>query len=184
MKLILPDVANRAGADQRAWPRRSLRDQRAGARRVHDLEVLVGAGELDRVARRTSKPNRAVDLGQALEPRSGVGHPVELAVLAVADHVDAGRGLLADDLVDRPFYPRRKSRAVVRLVQLLGVQHRHEIGGPRQAAGVRREDPTSAAPHEGQRPWAVKVSGASAARQYSRAASRTNRSRQAAAQRS
>jgi hypothetical protein len=38
IKLVMADVADWADADQRAWPRRSLRGQRAGARRVHDLQ--------------------------------------------------------------------------------------------------------------------------------------------------
>jgi hypothetical protein len=162
----MADVADWADADQRAWPRRSLRDQRAGARRVHDLQVFISAGELDRVACRATEANRAIDLGEAIESRPGVRHPVELAVLAVADYIDAGGRLLADDLVNGPLHPRREGRAVVRLTQFLGVQHRYKISRPRQAAGVRREDLAGAALHEVGLFCSTKDSDPSAERQH------------------
>ena len=146
-ELVLADIFDRPGADQRLRPRDALGDQRARARRMHDLQVLVGAGELDGVPRRGAEADRAVDLFEAVEPRPRIGHPVELAVLAVADHVEAGVGLLADHLVDGALHPRRECGLVVGLAQLLGVQHRDQIGRPRQAAGVGGEDAARAALH-------------------------------------
>ena len=146
-QLVLADIFDRPGADQRLRPRRALGDQGAGARRMHDLQVLVGAGELDRVARRAAEADRAVDLLEPAEPRPRIGHPVELAVLAVADDVDAGVGLLAHDLGDGALHPRRERGLVVGLAELLGVEHRDQIGRPRQAAGVGGEDAAGAALH-------------------------------------
>ena len=88
---------------------------------------------------------------EAVEPRPRIGHPVELAVLAVADDVDAGVDLLADHLVDGALHPRRERGLVVGLAQLLGVQHRDQIGRPRQAAGVGGQDAARAALHSNSR---------------------------------
>ena len=114
---------------------------------MHDLQVLVGAGELDGVPRRGAEADRAVDLLEPAEPRPRVGHPVELAVLAVADDVDAGIDLPANDLGDGALHPRRERGLVVGLAQFLGVEHRHQIGRPRQAAGVGGQDAAGAALH-------------------------------------
>ena len=46
------------------------------------------------------KRDRAVDLLKPAQPRPRIGHPVDLAVLAVVDDVDAGVGLPAHDLGD------------------------------------------------------------------------------------
>src|SRR5262249_11693795 len=109
--------------------------------------VLVGAGELDGVARRRAKAYRAVDFLEPRKPRARIGHPVELAVLAVADHVEAGVRLLAHDLVDGALDPRSEQGLVVRLIQLLGVEHRDKIARPRQASGVGGQDAADAALH-------------------------------------
>ncbi len=143
----MPDVFDRSRAHQRLWPRGALGDQPAGARGVHDLQVFVGAGKFDRVAGCAAKPHRTVDLLQPGEARPCIGHPVELAVLAVADDVDLGVDLLLDHLGDGPADTRRERLGVVGFTQFLGVEHRDEIAGPRQAAGVGGEDPARAALH-------------------------------------
>ena len=138
----MADIADRPGADLRLRPHRALGDQRAGARRKHDLHVLIGAGERERIARRAAEAQRAVDLLEAREPRPRIGHPVDLAVLAVVDDVDPGIGLPPHHVGDRARAMRAsKAAAVVSLAQLLGVEQRHQIGRPRQAAGVGGEDP-------------------------------------------
>ena len=76
-----------------------------------------------------------------------IGHPVDLAVLAVADDVDAGVGLLPHHLRDRARDARVEGAAVVGLAQLLVVEQRDQIGRARQAAGVGGEDAAVAALH-------------------------------------
>lgn len=91
---------------------------------MHDLEVLVGAGKRDGVARGAAEPHRAVDLLQSGEAAARVGHPVELAVLAVADHVEAGVELPLHHLGDGAADARCERLGIVGLAQLLGVATR------------------------------------------------------------
>ena len=68
-------------------------------------------------------------------------------MLAVVDHVDAGRGLPPHDLVDGARDALIEGRTVVILSELLGVEQRDQVGRPRQAAGVRGQDTVPAGLH-------------------------------------
>src|SRR6185369_9137166 len=76
-----------------------------------------------------------------------IRHPVELAVLAVADDVDTRIDLLASHLRDGALHPRRERGLVVRFAELLGVEHQDKISRPRQAACVGGQDAADAALH-------------------------------------
>ena len=114
---------------------------------MHDLQVVVGRGEFERIARRGAEAGWAVDLLEAGEPRPRIGHPVDLAVLAVADDVDPGVGLLRHHVRDGAADAGIEGRLVVGLAELLGVEQRDQVGRPRQAAGVRGQDAVRAALH-------------------------------------
>src|SRR5262249_43319097 len=141
-----------AGADLRLRPHGALGHQRARARRQHDPHVRVGLRKRERVARRPAKPHRAVDLGEPAQPRPRIGHPVDLAVLAVVDDVDADVRLLPHDLADGAPHARLQRGAVEILAQLLGVEGSHQICRPRQAAGMGGQDAGRTALHGDNRP--------------------------------
>src|SRR5262249_47805917 len=70
-----------------------------------------------------------------------------LAELAVADDVDAGLGLLPDDIVDRVPQTRLVRRLVVGLAVFDLAQKFDQRGRPHQAADVSGEDAVVAARH-------------------------------------
>src|SRR6185436_6405350 len=67
--------------------------------------------------------------------------------LAVVDDVDAGVDLLPDDVGDGPAHTRPEGAGVGRGPAVERFQQRREVGRPRKAAGVRREDAVGAALH-------------------------------------
>ena len=100
LQLVVADIFDRAGADLRARTHRALGHQRAGARRQHRAHVFIGLREGGRVARGPAEARRAVDLLEPAQPRAGIGHPVDFAVLAVVDDVDADLRLPPHDVGD------------------------------------------------------------------------------------
>ena len=98
-----------------------------GLRRLVDLGALEGA-----------------DAGEPVTHIEGVG---DLALLAVADAVDAAGDLLLDDLAHRPREPRLERGLVEPLAGLACFEHRQEIGRARQAADMRRQDAVGAELH-------------------------------------
>src|SRR6476646_6637794 len=87
-----------------------------------------------------------------------------LAHLAVVDDVDAGSHLLADDFGDCGFDASRKRVGLDGDAFCLRIHHPYEIVRPRQAAGVRRQEPLAAAAHGGPRTWTGHCRMASAQR--------------------
>src|SRR2546426_2290960 len=83
----------------------------------------------------------------AAETLPDVGREAGLAELAVVDAVDPGLDLLSDDLRDRA--PDAPGQGVLRVGQPagLGRDQRTKIVRPRQAAGMRRENPVRASHH-------------------------------------
>jgi len=82
------------------------------------------------------------------ETRVDIGNEPETAHFAISDDVDAGLGLLLDDLGDRVFHPARVASGVKRLALLFRLDHRQQIGRSRQAADVGGEDPLRALLHD------------------------------------
>ena len=98
----------------------------------HDVAALLGGARI------------GLDAADAVADVGGVGR---LAHLAVADDVDAGRDLKADDLLDgaRGFGLERRG---IDGAALLAAEDQVDQGlGPRQAAGVRGEDAIHAGFH-------------------------------------
>ena len=98
---------------------------------VHEVPVL------ERLA-------RAAEPGQAILDVGGVAR---LAELAVVDHVHAGVRLLPHDLGHRGPDAGGERGAVDRHPFLPGEHRPHQVVGPRQAAGVRGEEPFAALSH-------------------------------------
>ena len=90
-------------------------------------EILIDKG-----VARTAKPAEAV---------LDIGRIARLRHLAVIDEVDAGMRLFPDDLRNRVADARLERRAVDRHAFLLGEHRADQILGPRQAAGMRRQEP-------------------------------------------
>ena len=84
---------------------------------------------------------------EAGKPILHVGGIARLRHLAVIDDVDAGIGLLSHHLGHRRAHPRRQGGALDRHSLFLGVHHADEVVGPRQAAGVGRQEAIGAAYH-------------------------------------
>jgi hypothetical protein len=78
-----------------------------------------------------------LDAGQAL---GRVGLKAHLRLLAVADHVDAGIGLLPHDRGHRRGRLARERGRVIRLAGHAGEQQRGDIVGARQAARMGGQD--------------------------------------------
>ena len=102
----------------------------------------VGATR-ERIGGRLNRP--ALEAAQALERvlRPADGFPE----LAVADHVDAGRGLPADHLGNRLGKAATIIRLLERLARLLGAQELLQSLRPDQAADMGREDALGASLH-------------------------------------
>ena len=71
----------------------------------------------------------------------------DLARLAVADDVDAGRDLLRTASSTPAAIGGVERRAVVRLAAVFLVKQLHDLAAARQAANVRRQDPLGAESH-------------------------------------
>src|SRR5215813_3453583 len=82
---------------------------------------------------------------KAAQPILHVRGIARLAHLAVVDEIDARVHLTPHHLGDRGAYARVERRRVHRHTLFLGVHGADEIGGTRQAPGVRREEPLHAA---------------------------------------
>ena len=110
-----------------------LRELLEQARKLH--QVLPG------LARRVA--------GEAGEAVRDVGGVADLAHLAVADHVDAGRDLLLHDCLDGIGDDRAAAGGVVRdLAVLAREQHIGDRLRARQAADMRGENALGAGPHQ------------------------------------
>src|SRR4029079_4436473 len=147
VQFILPDIYDGPAADLRLRPYRALGHDDARAGRQHDTRVFVGAREGERVARWPAKTDRAVDLFKAREASARIGHPVDLAVLAVIDDIQAKVGLFAYNLGNRALDAILICLPVVSGAELLVVEDRNEISWTRQAAGVRGQDSIGAVFH-------------------------------------
>jgi len=123
----LSDAARAPVLGRRA-ARRELRHE---AREFHQV--------LARVARRIA--------AEARKAVGNVGRVADLAGLAVADDVDAGLDLAADDVGDGAGDHRRRRARVADLAPLAPEQHVGHRLGARQAADVGREDAPAAGPH-------------------------------------
>ena len=125
--------ADRAVAGRRPAPGspRIAEDALGQLREVHEVPVL------ERLAR-------------AAEPREAilhVGGVARLAELAVVDHVHARVRLLPHDLGHRGPGAGGEGGAVDRHPFLPGEHRPHQVVGPRQAAGVRGEEPIATLSH-------------------------------------
>ena len=109
----------------------------------HDVAALFGGARVRRHA------------GDAMPDIGRVGR---LAHLAVADHVDAGRDLLRDDIVDRLGDLRFESGRVDGVALFLAQHEVDQRLRPRQAAGVGGEDAVCAEFHAGVRNLPAKPS--------------------------
>src|SRR4029079_8230480 len=76
-----------------------------------------------------------------------ISHPIDLGVLAVADHVDPGIRLCPHHLGNRMRDTRVAAGPVIRFAQFLPIQQRDQVGRARQASGVSGEDAAVAALH-------------------------------------
>src|SRR5439155_26882623 len=85
------------------------------------------------------------DTGEALVD---IGNEPETAHFAIGNDVDAGVGLPLDDFGDHALDPIGIETRVERLALLLCLDHRQQIGRPRQAADMRREYPLRALLHD------------------------------------
>ena len=155
------DDAGRGGAEKTAG--RVHRSQRGfqmldigqRRRRVGDSD-RPGAGR--RLAPRASgvaehalrepRELRQILIDKGVAGPAKAGHPVfdiggiaRFRHLAVIDQVDAGIGLLLDDLGNRFADARRQRGGIDRHAFLLCEHHADQIIGPRQAAGMRRQKP-------------------------------------------
>src|SRR5262249_55530694 len=111
--------------------------------------VVVGKGAILAAGRTgvTLLPGRrgpALEAGEALDD---VAEEACLALLGVGDHVDAGRGLLANGVGPRLADEPVVRRAVVRLPAVLRAKDRDESVGPGEAPDVGRQDSVSAPLH-------------------------------------
>src|SRR5437763_14425155 len=84
------------------------------------------------------------DPGEPVADVEGIG---DLALLAVADAVDADVDLLGDRLPHRRREARLECRPVERLAALARLQEGEQIGRAGQAADMRRQDPILAELH-------------------------------------
>ena len=84
---------------------------------------------------------------EAGEPVPDVGGVADLALLAVADDVDAGLALGPDDVGHRLAHARLEGGRVGHAAGVQRLQEHGEIVGAGQAAGVRREDAVGAGFH-------------------------------------
>ena len=82
----------------------------------------------------------------------GVG---DLAELAVADAVDAGRDLLLDDLAHRRGETRVEGCLLERPADFARLQELQQIGRPRQAPDMGGQNPLGARLHPEQSPWST-----------------------------
>ena len=87
------------------------------------------------------------------QPILDVRRVARLAHLAVVDHVDAGFGLLAHDLLDSGCDALGKRSRVDRHALFPGVHHPDQVLRPGQATGVRGEKPLGAALHAADSNW-------------------------------
>src|SRR4051794_25465511 len=87
----------------------------------------------------------------ALEPAQALQHVLRpadgLSKLPVADHIDAGFGLPADDISDRSAQAMIVCLQVERFARLLGTQELLQRLRPNQAADMGREDAINASFH-------------------------------------
>ncbi len=91
----------------------------------HDVEALLGGARV------------RFDAG---DPVADIGRIGRLAHLAVGDHVDAGRDLLRDDVVDRFDHLALEGVRRDRLALLAAENKVDQRLRPRQAAGMGGED--------------------------------------------
>ena len=115
------------------------------------VEPLVEIGVVEQVAMRRGLRRLVVvaaakraDTGQPMADIKGVG---DLAELAVADAVDAGRDLFSDDVVDRGRQTGVERRLLDRPPGLARFQELEQVGRARQAADMRRQDAFAAVFH-------------------------------------
>ena len=87
------------------------------------------------------------------------GPVAALAELAVADDVDAGLDLLANDLLDRGFQAGLIGGLVVGLAGLDELEELDELGRPDQAADMSGKDTVGAAGHAKTSQLAYSVGG-------------------------
>ena len=143
-------IGNRAGAARhrrRGEPRDAatqLDHPRGGVGMIDQIEMLRGLRRLVDLG-----AMEGADAGEPVTHIEGVG---DLALLAVADAVDAAGDLLLDDLAHRPREPRLERGLVEPLAGLACFEHRQEIGRARQAADMRRQDAVGAELHRGTPP--------------------------------
>ena len=142
-----PELARRAADDVAAW---AWRRREAPVLPCHGAAtgrpVLEGRGELPEDGRQLGKllvagaEGRCTLAFEAGQPVLDVDGVVDTVQLAVVDHVEARRRLLADDLGDRPPGLLRERLTVGQPAGLLG-EHQVEQGrGSRQTSGVGRQD--------------------------------------------
>jgi hypothetical protein len=159
----LPAIADRARAvpkhlapADRRWALLSkLRSSRLRGQPVIVLDGIIGGVELWKFLHFADQMHR-VELGLAgpdlamiksAEPLRDVTNPTCLAILAVTDHINAGLGLLVDDVCNFVAQKLRESRRIVGQTLLA---RRHDLangGRPYEAADVRDKDTIRAAFH-------------------------------------
>jgi len=121
----------------------------AAAREV--FGELGGVPAVDHGQRPLARRERS--LVDAAEPLARVRGEVALGLLAIVDHVEPDRGLLAHGRRDGAADVRRQGRAVERTALVLRDQQLAQGIGPGEAAGVGREDPLSAVSHRALPVW-------------------------------
>lgn len=109
------------------------------------LRELLGVPAVD--LRENARARGRLSLLDPAQTLARVGREVALRFLAVVDDVQPDGCLPRDDVGDRAADARGKHREIVGAAAVSGDQQLAQIVGPRQAAGVRRQDAVGTALH-------------------------------------
>ena len=124
---------------------RAIAARRPAPRAPGIVEHPLGErGEIDQVL----VGERLAGAAEPVQPILDVGHVARLAHLTVADDVDIGVGLLADDLRHRLADAGLERRPINRRAFLLGEHHLNQVVGSGQAAGMRCQKAFGATNHD------------------------------------